>query len=66
MIFGFAIKRKNGGTSFGVVKADSEDEAKQMVADEIDLEAGESVLIIPAEEALRQYGDVALLTLAEL
>ena len=34
MIFGFAIKRENGATAFGVTNAHSVDEAKKMVSEE--------------------------------
>lgn len=69
MIFGFAVKRINGSTTFGVVKANSEVEANQQVSEEaknLDMAEGDTILIIDAEEALSQYGGVALLIPAEL
>lgn len=65
MIFGFAIKKANGGTTFGVMKDSSEEEAKATVATQA-MVSRDAVLIIPVEEALNQYDNVAFLAPVEL
>jgi hypothetical protein len=65
MVFGFAINRPTGGSTFGVVNADSEQAAQQRVASETDV-AADTVAIIDAAEALSQHGGVALLVPAEM
>ena len=64
MIFGFALNT-NGSTKFGVVNADSDEQAKRDVA--ADTGASENdVSIIDAGEALSQYDGIAFLMPAEL
>ena len=69
MIIGFAITKAAGGSStFGVIhsKNDNPHDAKKAIIKEAKVPEGDTVILMPAEEALSQMDGIAFLAPAEL
>lgn len=60
MIIGFAIRKANGASGFGLINEASELVARARLAQEADV-APEAIAFISPEEALHQFGNMAML-----